>query len=58
MGEHEIWKMKIKTDIFCPHISILCPGGFKFGIWLQILNKEHEKAEDSKPVAVPATAGS
>jgi len=25
---------------------------------LQILNKEHEKAEDSKPVAVPATAGS
>nr|POE66458.1 26s proteasome non-atpase regulatory subunit 7 like a [Quercus suber] len=24
----------------------------------KILNKEHEKAEDSKPVAVPATAGS
>lgn len=23
----------------------------------QLLNKEHEKAEDSKPVAIPATAG-
>lgn len=25
---------------------------------LQMLNKEHEKAEDSKPVAVPTAAGS
>ena len=44
--------------IFWPRISILCPDDLKFGIWLQILNKEHEKAEDSKPVAVPATTGS
>ena len=49
---------KLRIYIFWPHISILCPDDLKFGIWLQILNKEHEKAEDSKPVAVPATTGS
>ena len=49
---------KQRIYILWPHISILCPDDLKFGIWLQILNKEHEKAEDSKPVAVPATTGS
>ena len=29
-----------------------------FMLIFQMLNKEHEKAEDSKPVAVPAAAGS
>ena len=29
----------------------------KILMWLQMLNKEHEKTEDSKPAAVPTAAG-
>ena len=28
----------------------------RWDVMFQLLNKEHEKAEDSKPVAIPATS--
>ena len=43
------------------HSLILCFLMSLTGVslaFLQMLNKEHEKAEDSKPVAVPTAAGS
>jgi len=48
-----------RVSIFTPFCFLAphCAAAFLM-LTFQMLNKEHEKAEDAKPVAVPAAAGS